>query len=90
MLVPAVAPRRMRNTTEKAIVINAPMGFNQNDSCSKPTWRTTRPASLQPRKLPRTGTDADPEPDPIVAGPADIVTSGSETALTAPDLVSPR
>ena len=60
----------MRKTTEKAIVISAPMGLSQNDSCSKPTWRTTRPASLTPRKLPRSGTDT--------------VTPGSETALIRP------
>ena len=34
--VPAVAPSRIRKTTEKAIVMSAPIGFSQNDSCSKP------------------------------------------------------
>ncbi len=53
------------------------MGFSQNDSCSKPTWRTTRPASLQPRKLPRCGV-------------IEAAMPGSESGAHSPDLVRPR
>ena len=38
---PAVAPSSTRKTTENTIVISAPIGFSQNESCSKRTWRST-------------------------------------------------
>ena len=61
---PAVAPSSTRKTTENTIVISAPMGFSQNESCSNRTWRSTSGRSPAPRKEPRAGVSTFIAPSP--------------------------
>ena len=46
----------MTKTTEKPMVMAAPIGLSQKDSCSNPTWRATKGRSLSPRNEPLIGT----------------------------------
>ena len=59
-MFPPWRPSRMRKMTEKAIVMSAPIGLSQNDSCSNQTWRATRGRSLSPRNEPFSGTSSAP------------------------------
>ena len=47
--------KKIRKTTENPIVKMAPIGFSQNDSCSKRTWRATSGRSPTPRNDPLSG-----------------------------------
>ena len=77
------------------MVISAPMGFSQNDSCSKRTWRATNGRSLTPRNEPLTGTSVALIAVPPANRPRRPTGRGPGVAVSwpradAPSSVSPR